>query len=500
MGDHDIAFKLFMTLIVYVANFFAIVAIVFFRRKQISASYAWIMVLIFLPVVGFVLYYFFGSTMRLETLSRCAELDSAEEEYMNELKSHIKGLQNAGEIFEGTKMAEYHDMILSNALNAGSYFTVDNNVKLLINGQEKFPMLFEEMKKAEKSICVSYFIFKTHDEIGKEFLKILEDKAAEGVEVRLIYDGLGCLKTRMKDFSRLVSLGGKVQRFMPSMIRTLITANYRLHRKMVIIDGNICYTGGINVGDDYLGRYSHITPWRDTSVRFTGSSVRDMTFIFLKDWIFCAKQNRLYRDEFSIPEHVEKVRNSYFPVHRKEGNMACQVIEGEPTDKHPGHRDSYFKIVTSAKKYLYIQTPYFVPDEGLMDAVRIAARSGVDVRVMIPGIADKAYVYKVTLSFVQDLLEAGARVYRYNGFIHSKTIVADDFITSVGTTNFDIRSFKLDYEVNLLTYDRDLAVQSREVFLKDIEDSEEIIYEEFMKRGAVEYLLESIFRFFAPLY
>ncbi|MEG0157535.1 MAG: cardiolipin synthase, partial [Anaerovoracaceae bacterium] len=341
-------------------------------------------------------------------------------------------------------------------------------------------------------------IYKTKDPIGRELTKILEEKAAEGVEVRVLYDALGCLKTKLRDFDGLVAAGGEVQRFLPSMFKTLIEVNYRLHRKMVVIDGEVCYTGGINVGDDYLGNYPNITPWRDTSVRVTGTAVKELQFVFFRDWVFCVKQNR----KLTKGTHMDEIRNKkdlFFPVSEPAGNMGVQIIQCGPDSKYEAHKDSYVKICTAARDYLYIQSPYFVPDQSLLDAIRMAAQSGIDVRLMLPGIADKGFVYKVAMSYVEELLEAGVRIYTHKGFLHAKTMVIDDFVASVGTTNLDIRSFKLDYEVNTLVYSKNFAVTCKETFLKDIEDCKELDLETFKQRGSLAYIAESLCRFFAPL-
>lgn len=486
----------------YLLNLISIIVIVFIRRKKVETSYAWIMLLVFLPVVGYILYFFLGSTKKLEMVNRRSDITEEEQKYIENLQMEISQMMKEEMRFKNEAARNYEDIIRANTKNAGCFFTEDNKIELLVNGQEKFPKLFEDMRNAKHSINVMYFIFKTHDEVGKEFLKILEEKAKEGVKIKVMYDGLGCLKTRISDFDTLIANGGMVQRFLPSIIKTFATANYRLHRKMVIIDGKICYTGGINVGDDYLGKYEHITPWRDTSVKLIGSAVNELQLIFFKDWAFCAMQDKKMRESFEIIPFLEEMQKEYFPKpdYNNTGGVGCQIVEGDPTSYYAAHRDSYFKMCTSAKKYLYIQTPYFVPDEGLLDAIRIAAQSGIDVRLMIPGIPDKNFVYKVTLSYIEELLKAGVKVYTHNGFIHAKTIVMDDYVASIGTTNFDIRSFKLDYEVNVISYDNDFAIKCRDTFIEDINDSKEVVLEEFMKRGKLEYIQECLYRFLAPLY
>ncbi|MFV0518497.1 MAG: cardiolipin synthase [Aminipila sp.] len=484
--------------LMYLVNLISIISIIFFRRKDMSVTFAWLLVFIFLPLVGFLLYFFFGSTQKLEIMSKKYRLDKLEQRYDDTLKDAFENVKDDKVGFADPRLNKYKDMILINIKNGKSIITEDNNVELLINGEEKFSRLFEEIKSAKESINVLYFIIKSKDEVGKQLIKLLSEKAAEGVEVRLLYDSMGCLKTKLRDFDPIVKNGGHVEKFLPSMLKTLVEVNYRLHRKMVIIDGKICYTGGINVGDDYLGKYEHISPWRDTSVRITGTSVKVMQLLFFKDWVFCEKQDK----KVEKPMHLNDLREieaKYFPEPEDTGNMGVQIIECGPDSKYATHKDSYVKMCTDAKKYLYIQSPYFVPDQTLLDAIRMSAQSGVDVRIMLPGIPDKKFVYNVAMSYVEELLEAGVRVYAHKGFIHAKTMVIDDFVASIGTTNLDIRSFKLDYEVNTLVYNEEFAIKCRDIFIKDIEDSTEFDLEVFKKRGIWRYIMESLCRFVAPL-
>ncbi|MEA4921995.1 MAG: cardiolipin synthase [Eubacteriaceae bacterium] len=485
--------------ILYLINFITIIIIIFFSRKDMSTTFAWLLLLVFLPIIGFLFYFFLGSTKKLELMTKKYSLAEAEEEYEMAVHEAARELESGREAFVDPYTANYKDMILANVENAKAIYTEDNDVQLLINGQGKFPRMFEEIEKAEHNINVMYFIYKTKDEIGRQFTRLLIKKAKEGVEVRLLYDGLGCLKTKIGDFAELEKAGGHVQRFLPSMLKTILQANYRLHRKMVVIDGRVGYTGGINVGDDYLGKYPKISPWRDTSVRVTGRAVWELQLLFFKDWTFCSKQNRKYRNSTYLEEFRDREDKFFPPKLTGEGNMGVQIIQCGPDAKYQVHKDNYVKICNSAKKYLYIQSPYFVPDQTLLDSIRLAAQSGVDVRMMIPGIADKKAVYNVAMSYVEELLEAGVKIYKYRGFIHSKTMVTDNFIATVGTTNLDIRSFKLDWEVNTLVYDRDFAVTCRDTFMNDIDDCDEIIYDEFMKRGRWQYFKESICRFISPL-
>lgn len=484
---------------IYGLNAISIFSLIFFRKKDMSVTFAWLLVMIFLPLAGFVLYFFFGSTRKLELMSKKYYMKDIERDYDQILKADIDAIRGDKVEFNDPETEKYRDMIIMNARNSGCLYTQDNCVELLVNGPAKFACMMEEIDRAEETINVLYFIIKTRDQIGKDFVRLLAKKASQGVEVKLVYDGMGCLKTFRKDFKPIEDAGGKVQRFLPSHLRTILLINYRLHRKMVIIDGKAAYTGGINVGDDYLGLYPDITPWRDTSIRVTGQAVRELQLRFLEDWVFLEKQNKKLADPLYLQD-LETIRAKAFPpIEEKAGTAGVQIISCGPDCKYQAHKDSYVKILSSAKDYVYIQSPYFVPDQTLLETMRLAARSGVDVRLMIPGIPDKRYVYYVAQSYVEELLEAGIRVFCHKGFIHAKTFVSDNHVASVGTTNLDLRSFKLDYEINTLVYDRSFALTCREQYLKDIEDSAELNLAEWRERGPWRYICESVCRFIAPL-
>lgn len=503
--------NLTISIMIYIINAISILSIIFFRKKDMSVTFAWLLVLIFIPLLGFVLYFFFGSTRKLELMSKAYRMEDIENHYQKALNFELQAIEAEQITLKDPETEKYRDMIIMNARNSGCFFTQNNQVELLVDAQQKYPRMFEEIEKAEKTINVLYFIIKSRDQIGRDFIELLARKAAEGVEVKVVYDGLGWLKTFRKDFQPIEDAGGKVQRFLPSYVRTILLVNYRLHRKMVVIDGKVAYTGGINIGDDYLGLYPGMSPWRDTSVRVVGSAVQELQLRFLDDWIFLEKQNKKLTDPI-YKEELSKLRERYFPLPTEgdgqekgkalggqPGRMGVQVISCGPDSKYQTHKDSYVKIISSAKDYVYIQSPYFVPDETLFETMRLAAQSGVDVRLMLPGIPDKKFVYYVALFYVQDLLESGIQVYFHKGFIHAKTFVSDDHVSSVGTTNMDLRSFKLDYEVNTLVYSTEFAGICRDQFLKDVEDSRQVKLEEWEQRGSWHYICESICRFIAPL-
>jgi cardiolipin synthase len=314
---------------------------------------------------------------------------------------------------------------------------------------------------------------------GQEFYK----KAAEGVEVRLLYDRMGCRNLSRYTIFKLEDAGGEVVSFAPF----LLDMNYRNHRKNVVIDGQIGYLGGINIGDEYLGRSSRFGDWRDTHLRLKGESVDSLQYRFLLDWNFAAG-NDLLREQ------------KYFPEKEFKGDSAVQIVSSGPDSKEAEIKSLFLKMIYEAEKTIYIQTPYFIPDQSVLEALKLAAHSGVDVKIMIPDRGDHPFVYAANNSFIGELLDAGARCYRYTkGFLHSKTLCIDSRVLSIGTTNMDVRSFKLNFEINAFIYDRERAEYHDQIFAEDLENSKEITREVYEKRGWTMKLRESVSRLLSPI-
>ena len=375
------------------------------------------------------------------------------------------------------------DLILFNLINAESIFSKDNLLILFTDAKEKYKSLFYDILNAKHSVNIEYFIIR-NDPLGKDFINLLTKKAKEGVKVNLLYDEWGSLNTTMKMFKPLTKAGGNVFRFLgPTGI---LRINNRNHRKIAIIDGKIGYIGGMNIGLEYMG-LKKLSPWRDTHLKIVGSSVYSLQARFLNDLTLTKK------------ETDTKNYNSFFPEYNFEGNKCVQIVSSNPLTKKEEIKLSFLKMITKAKKSIYIQTPYFVPDNALKTSLKLASLSGVDVRIMIPGKPDKKYVYYITLSHIEELLKCGVKFYIHDGFLHSKTIICDCEITSIGTSNFDMRSFSLNYEVNAFIYDKEFALKNINAFLKDVEKSTLLTYEDFSKRSFIKKLCEKSLKIFSPL-
>ncbi|MFP4199772.1 MAG: cardiolipin synthase, partial [Halanaerobium sp.] len=348
--------------------------------------------------------------------------------------------------------------------------------------RDKFADLFEDIKNAEEFVHANYYIIND-DQLGDRFMQLLTKKAAEGVEVRLLYDRMGCRNLSRYAIFKLEDAGGEAAPFAPFVL----DMNYRNHRKNLVIDGQIGYLGGINIGDEYLGHSRRFGDWRDTHLRLKGESVDSLQYRFLLDWNF-ATGNDLVGEQ------------RYFPEKELTGNVACQIVSSGPDSKEAEIKSLFLKMIYEAEKSIYIQTPYFIPDQSMLEALKLAAHSGVDVKIMIPDRGDHPFVYAANNSFIGELLDSGACCYRYTkGFLHSKTLSIDSRVLSIGTTNMDVRSFKLNFEINAFIYDREVAGYHDQIFEEDLENSKEITREVYEARGWTMKIRESVSRLLSPI-
>lgn len=464
-------------LVVLISNSLLILLVLCIEKKHSEIALAWILLLLFFPILGFILYLMFGTTYKFKLLSKTYSIKKIEKEY--EEKEPNKKVK------KGRVRPNYQSMLSLNEQHLLNELTDGNEVTLLIDGQNKFNSLLKEIKEAKESIYIEYFIFKTKDDIGKTILNLLKEKLKEGVEVKIIYDRLGNLKTKKKDFDELKKLGGQISPYLPSIFFTIFSLNFRLHRKLVIIDHKIAYTGGMNIGDDYLGKDPKIHPWRDTSIRITGPEVSKFELRFFYDWYYLNQKTEILPYQKEIPQ--------------KTGNIKLQLISSGPDSFHEYVKNSYLKILAEAKEYIYMETPYFIPDESFLNMIKIAKLSGVDIKIIVPDVPDKKFVYEITLSYLEELIDLGIEVYTYHGFIHSKVIMSDDYITSIGSCNIDSRSFLLNYELNTLIYDETFTKQNKEQFLQDIKNSGRLTIEKLQNRSFLSKIYQAICRLLAPL-
>jgi cardiolipin synthase A/B len=462
------------------------ITVVFVERKNPAVIWAWLMVLFFLPVVGFVLYVFLGQNYRKKKMFRIKQdadeaLRTLIEQQKNELKTReIPALNHLSSVFRR--------MILMLIEDNGSMLSMNNQIKPYTDGSEKFADLIAAIKGACDHVHLEYYIWRD-DGLSHELRDVLTERASAGVEVRVLCDGLGCARLPRNFFCDLKSAGGQVAFFFPSRIRFLnLRSNFRNHRKIAVIDGKTAFVGGFNIGDEYLGKVKKWGYWRDAAVRIEGDAALACQLRFFFDWNFAAKGER------------QEYQHRYFPDIASSSGAAVQVVSGGPDTYWNPIKDAYLKMINSATESVYLQTPYFVPDDSVRDALRIAALSGLDVRIMIPNRPDHPFVYWAGLSFVGQLLESGVRAYTYeNGFLHAKTIVVDEVAASVGSANWDLRSFGLNFETNATIYDKTVARSLKEAFEKDLEVCTELTAQRYATRSSRVKLKESISRLFSAL-
>ncbi|AMO87142.1 Cardiolipin synthase [Solibacillus isronensis B3W22] len=477
--------SILVPLIMFINILFAL-TVIFLERKKPSSTWAWLLVLFFLPFVGFFLYLLLGRQLRKKHLFRW---DGRKDIGIEQLISYqIEAIENNELELRVEHIKSYNHLIYMNLKTNNAVLTQDNDIKIFVDGSDKFEALINDISHAKNHIHIQYYIFKL-DNLGQRIVNALIKKAKQGVKVRVLFDEMGSRGVRKRHFKELIEAGGEVEVFFPSILPLINPRlNFRNHRKISIIDGRIGYIGGFNVGDEYLSLSDRFGYWRDTHLRIEGSAVHPLQTRFILDWNQASARNDICYAE------------RYFPIIPQKGTAALQIISSGPDTEWEVIKNNYLHLITNAKKYVYIQSPYFIPDESFFDAIRIAALSGIDVRIMIPNKPDHLFVYWATYSYVGPLVEAGAKVYHYEkGFIHAKMIVVDDEIASVGTANIDVRSFSLNFEVNALLYDRLLAHRLAEIFESDILDCSELTFELYKNRSNFIKFKESISRLLSPI-
>ena len=455
---------------------------VFRKPRSIASVFAWMMTLVFIPGFGFLLYLFCGRGIDGEIIYKFSEHHQSRINELNQIiKVHNYSFPEHPYSDDNHLLERYFKNLDESPLTKG------NQVQFYTDGKEKFAALFSDMQNAEDNIHVEYYSF-FNDEIGGQFLDVLIEKAKQGVEVRLIFDPWGSPKANRKFFQPLMDAGGKVVPFITSknLIRNT-RLNYHLHRKIVVIDGQIGWTGGFNVGDQYLGKKAKFGYWRDNHLRILGPAVYSLQNRFLMDW------NSQHAIEI-------KYEAALFPMIETNGTIAAQVVTSGPDSEHEEIKITYLKMINLAKKEILIQTPYYIPDESIHNALKLALLSGVSVHLQIPNKPDHPLVYWATYSFAAELLAYGAVVETYEkGFMHAKTMIVDSGVVSIGSANIDVRSFRLDFEVNTVVYDAKVAEEARQAFFADSKDSEELTLEKYRNRRLLIKVKEGLARLVSPL-
>lgn len=469
-----------------VINIILTLAIIFFQRRSPQTVWTWLLLLYFIPILGFILYLVIGQDFHKSRMFKAKEIEGDLKYAVRRQEENIyrKRLRLAN-----PEMARFKDLILYN-LEAGQAVLTDNNdVRIYKDGREKFQALLTEMEQAKRYIHMQYYIIK-NDELWQAIEPVLKRKVKEGVAVRILFDSMGCRTMKNRDWERLERAGIEVAEFFPALLGNLqLRINYRNHRKIVVIDGRIGFVGGFNVGREYIGLDEKFGYWRDTHLCIEGAAVTSLAVRFVLDWNYAAKENLFLDDRlFEIPHYV---RNGHDPV---------QIISSGPDSQIKMIHDNYLHLIHSAKHHVYIQTPYFIPDDSILDALKIASRSGIDVRIMVPCKPDHPFVYWATYSYIGEMVEAGAKCYVYdNGFLHAKTLSVDGMVACVGTANMDIRSFGLNFEVNAVIYSERTVQRLERAFENDMTKCTHVTRKVYDQRGLVIKAKEQFSRLLSPL-
>lgn len=474
----------YITLIILIINIVLIGTMMFIERRKPEVIISWLVILTFLPILGFLFYIIFGSGLSLKTrrmLKRKIRYEDTYENFVWEELLKIPELDKSEQ-----EIANFNERTAKSL----PYF--DNDVKVFTFGRDKIEALKVDLLNARHSINMEYYIFDDEG-VGKEIMSILCKKAREGIKVKLIFDSVGSIRAPRRFFRKLKKAGGELAEFFPPLfgIRLInFKMNYRNHRKIVVIDGRIGYVGGINIRDDHMGLNKALSPWRDTHIKIEGNAVYGLQNAFFNDWFFCKKRQL---------SSSELVALGYFPKMEKCGNVVTQIVCSGPESKVHYIKDSYIKMITSAKEKIILQTPYLVPDDIFMSALKQAVKSGVEVVIMLPKKPDKKFVYLATLSFARELVECGAKIYLYNGFLHSKLLIVDHTCVSIGTCNADNRSFALNFEINAFLYNNAFLNNCYKFLEEDIKNSIPIDITYFKQKPFTSKFGQTFFRMFAPL-
>ena len=475
----------FFTVLIHIINLLTIVYMIFKERRSPNNIIAWILILYIAPFIGFIVFLLVGRKINKSNMFGIKDAEiKILEKYNRQVRERSKTKVKNNNI-------KNRDIIMALETMDYSPYRNDNEVCIYSNGEEFFEALLESLNKAKKSINIEFYIFK-NDEIGTKILDILEEKAKNGVEVRLLYDSVGSRLLNRDVLNKLKAVGGKTGEFFPSWLKFInLNMNFRNHRKIVVIDNKVGFVGGFNVGDEYLGKSEKFGYWRDTHIKFKGSAVKDLNLRFLADWRYATKE------EVDLSHVLEGSDENI-----GEPNAGMQIVSSGPnlSDRYE-IKLAYLKMIQRSKEYLYIQSPYLIIDKSIADSLKLASASGVDVRIMIPGKGDHPFVYWANLVYAGELLEYGIKIYHYdkNAFLHSKTIVIDDEICSIGTANMDTRSFELNFEVNAFIYSEAISKQQKNEFEKDITKCEELTLEKYQNRSRIVKIKESLSRLFSDI-
>lgn len=472
--------------LLYLALLLLVCLRIVYDTRIATKTLAYLLLVIFVPVLGMIFYFSFGINYRKRKLYNSKLL--VDEALLTDFRKIIAPYALSPAATHRPALLHNRELASLLSRDLRSQPTRNNRVKVLVNGEEKFPEVLEAIRAAKHHVHVEYYIYED-DDIGNELAELLMQKAAEGVAVRFIYDDFGSRAIRRRLVKKMRAAGVEAYPFHRVFFWLLANRlNYRNHRKIIVIDGCTAFTGGINVSDRYINKKGRKGYWRDTHLRIDGPGVYYLQYLFLCDWQFCSEQPISANEMLFAPSE---------PI---ESDTLVQIAASGPDSDQPTILYSLLQAVFLAEKEILITTPYFIPGESMMEALSIAALSGLKVKLLVPGKSDSRLVNAAAKSYYGELLEAGVEIYRYRkGFIHAKTLVADGMLAVVGTANMDFRSFEFNFEVNALVYDAPTAQRMRQLFFDDIQEADRIDATRWANRRFIRVVLEKLARLASPL-
>ncbi len=463
---------------IYSLTIFGIIAVILSENRNPVKSLAWVTILLLLPAAGLVLYVFFGRSIKnTHMISR---------RNRRRLRKNIPTIITKDFNSESLTIESVQQINLTKSLN-GSNYSSNNDIKIYTDGKSKFNDLKQDIINASKYIYLQYYIFED-DTIGTEIKDLLISKAKNGIKVRVMYDHVGSFQVKNKFFKEMTNAGIMVHPFFRVSVPVFATRiNWRNHRKICIIDGKIGYIGGMNIADRYING-GDFNIWRDTHLRVTGSIISALQYSYTVDW------------NFLKPTFDNDNLNTNIPSNEYIGNIGMQLLTSGPTSQWNNIALVFLKAISNAKHSILIQTPYFLPTESLLKALQSAALSNVKVCIMIPRRSDSSTLRYASYSYISECIKSGIKFYLYDaGMLHSKTIIIDEEFSSVGSTNFDFRSFEHNFECNLFIYSQNINTKMREIFAEDLKHCTSINKNTWAQRPIFQKVLESITRLLSPI-
>ncbi len=466
------------------------------QKRDPKAIWAWIFLLYFLPVPGMILCIILCQNYRGKKIFQ--EMVLTEEE-KGQLASQQKELRTPAFWKRYSRCLKYEDLIGYNLQTANALFRQHNEVKVYTDGRQKFQAMSQEIEKAKHTVYIESYILRD-DGAFSMLEKALRRAMENGARVQILYDGMGGIGMRKRQRQRFREMGLETAVFFGPFFRILqLRLNYRNHRKIVVIDGKVAFVGGFNIGKEYVIKTRKYGYWRDTHLKITGDAVQDLERRFLTDWECAVRKRKKYFKEASTKQDKEN-RAGLNDTSRNQTNVGIQIISSGPDTKEPYIRDNFLRMFYTAKDHIYIQTPYFIPDDAIISALKNAVLSGVTVKLMVPCMSDHIGVFWATRAYAKEIIDAGVECYCYlDGFIHAKGVMIDGELSCYGTANMDYRSFWLNFEVNAVLYDEKITKQLEEIFLADVERCSRLTMEDYENATVWIRIKESLARLMGPV-